>query len=58
MMTPFEIEDRVAKIKLMAGSIGASGLTRQLHVEVLREIAKGTIDPRSLAIAALETEDG
>lgn len=65
MMTPFEIKDRVEEITLRRkrlyphDTIGRARIARdlvQLYREVLHEIAKGSLDARSLAIAAIAAE--
>jgi len=63
MLTPFEITERVAKMRRLGGPgigtshyMAAERLKRELYLDVLTEIAKGTLDARSLAIAALEAE--
>lgn len=66
MLTPFDIRDRVSKIHDhrralgLYDSIGRARVMRevfQLYREVLAEIARGSLDARSLALAALEVEE-
>lgn len=60
MLTPSDVKDiksRITDKSNITLRIPASDkLLAQLHVLVLREIAKGSIDPKSLAMAALEEE--
>lgn len=62
MMTPFDVRDEVERVKRhralggAAHQLIAERKRQQLYLAVLREIARGTIDPRSLAMAALEAE--
>ena len=61
MLTPFDIKDRIKEIKHLSSNRGDIGrfharkLERDLFIEVLREIARGSIDPKSLAIEVLKT---
>ena len=64
MLTPFDVRDKKKEIarKLDAGSmmhefqmpLSLESLTLELYKEVLEEIAHGSIDPKSLAVTALE----
>ena len=63
-LTPFEIQDEVERIRRVKqqqrGDISDFSYRRARHalyVTVLQEIAGGSVDPRSLAIAALEVEN-
>lgn len=58
-MTPFDIRDEVVKIKRRRQvSRQLAELDKQrLYATVLKEIAGGSLDPRSLAMAALEAEN-
>jgi len=58
MLTPFDVKSKVNRTKDYAkwGDIGRfhfKKAERDLFIEVLQEIAKGSIDPRSLAIEVL-----
>jgi hypothetical protein len=63
VLTPFEVKDKVREIHKAASFGGelkhfhARKLREELYRTVLREIAQGSVDPRSLAIAALEAEE-
>jgi hypothetical protein len=63
MLTPFDIDDKVAEIRLLRqhggdlAEIKAQKQKDRLYLTVLRQIAEGTIDARSLAIAVLKLED-
>lgn len=58
MLTPNEIRDQKKFNKQRAKLSPATAhlLKIKLYELVLREIAKGSVDPKSLAIAALEPE--
>lgn len=65
MLTPNEVRDKKHNNKLRAAFQLSPTLTNsmvkkldsELYIEVLKEIASGSIDPKSLAIAALEKEE-
>ena len=59
MMTPFSIADEVAEIRAMRQTNGrlASMKAASLAFNVLREIARGSLDPRSLAMAAVKADE-
>jgi len=58
MMTPFSIADEVALIRELRARDGrlASLKAACLAFKVLEEIAKGSLDPRSLAIEAVKAD--
>ena len=66
MLTPFQISDRVNEIRRRRNALyphdelGRARIAREiivLYKDVLREIAKGSLDARSLALAAMKVED-
>jgi hypothetical protein len=62
VLTPLDISKKVAAIRQIktkggqVATIRAQMDTKRLYVEVLTEIARGSIDPRTLALTALEAE--
>jgi hypothetical protein len=56
MMTPFDIEERVAEIRRARQIDGrlAELMEIRLVFEVMQEIAGGCLDPRSMAIAVMK----
>lgn len=65
MLTPFQIRDRVEVIVQTRknarthDAVARARVAREifhLYRDVLLEVAKGSLDPRSLALAALEVE--
>ena len=65
MLTPFQIRDRVLAIQQarrdsrLHDEVARARVAREvsaLYREVILEVARGSLDPRSLALAALEVE--
>jgi hypothetical protein len=54
MLTPSDVEEKIDRIIALNFTPLKAAATIILYEEVLREIAKGSIDPKSLAIAALK----
>ncbi len=59
MLTPFDVRAKVSEVvayREHGGQLAirqAARLEYEIYVEVLQEIARGSIDPKSLAITAL-----
>jgi len=62
MLTPFQIRDRVLAIQQarrdsrLHDEVARAREVSALYREVILEVARGSLDPRSLALAALEVE--
>lgn len=57
MLTPNDVRSKkiaMAEMLTILPASSAPGLLCKIYEEVLEEISKGSIDPKSLAIAALE----
>ena len=64
MLTPNDVRSKLKEIEkgrtgeffIMDSLVSKKSLLCELYAEVLREISKGSIDPKSLALAALGIE--
>ena len=62
MLTPLDIETEVREIRRLRAvgsdlaALRAAKMEQDLFLAVLEEIARGSIDPRSLAMAVLEVK--